>query len=305
MRQAAESGLLVMMHAENGDVIDALIKHNVAAGNLATEYHAHSHPAWAEAEATMRAVALAAMAGARLYVVHMTCEESVDQLRYGRARGLPVMGETCPQYLFFTVDDLRRPDGAKWVCSPPMRSRKDNDYLWQALADGHLQVVGTDHCPFLYDGHQPLAYEGELYQKPGKELGQGDFSRIPNGMHGIEDRLLLLWTYGVGQGRFSANRFVELTATNPAKIFGLYPRKGTIAAGSDADLVIWNPQATKKVSWHTHHMRLDHNVYEGLELVGLPEKVFVRGHLLVDGEAWYGEPGGGEYLYRRPEASVM
>jgi dihydropyrimidinase len=305
MRQAAESGLLVMMHAENGDVIDALIKHNVAAGNLATEYHAHSHPAWAEAEATMRAVALAAMAGARLYVVHMTCEESVDQLRYGRARGLPVMGETCPQYLFFTVDDLRRPDGAKWVCSPPMRSRKDNDYLWQALADGHLQVVGTDHCPFLYDGHQPLAYEGELYQKPGKELGQGDFSRIPNGMHGIEDRLLLLWTYGVGQGRFSANRFVELTATNPAKIFGLYPRKGTIAAGSDADLVIWNPQATKKVSWRTHHMRLDHNVYEGLELVGLPEKVFVRGHLLVDGEAWYGEPGGGEYLYRRPEASVM
>lgn len=305
MQKAADLGMLVMVHAENGDVVDALIKENVAAGNLATEYHAYSHPAWAEAEATLRAVALAGIAGAPLYVVHMTCEESVAQLRYGRERGLPVMGETCPQYLFFTVDELRRPDGAKWVFSPPLRQAKDNKYLWQALADGGLQSVGTDHCPFLYDGTQPLEYEGEPYQMPGKELGRGNFSKIPNGTHGIEDRMLMLWTHGVGKGRFSANRFVALTATNPAKIFGLYPRKGTIAVGSDADLVIWDPQATKTVSWRTHHTRTDYNMYEGMELVGLPEKVFVRGQMLVDGEKWHGKRGSGRYLHRQARAPIV
>ncbi|MFQ5398028.1 MAG: dihydropyrimidinase [Anaerolineae bacterium] len=305
MEKAADLGMLVLMHAENGDVVDALTRQNVAAGNLSPEYHAYSHPAWGEAEATLRAVALAGITGAPLYVVHMTCEESVDQLRYGRAHGLPVMGETCPQYLFFTVDDLCRPDGAKWICSPPMRSQKDNEYLWRALADGHLQVVGTDHCPFLFDGSKPVMYEGEPYQMPGKDSGHGDFSKTPNGMHGIEDRMLMLWSYGVNQGRFSANRFVELTATNPAKIFGLYPRKGTIAVGSDADVVIWDPKATKTVSWRTHHTRTDHNVYEGMELVGLPEKVFAWGELLVDGEQWYGRRGSGRFLHRQPYAPVL
>lgn len=298
MQVAAEHNMLILVHAENGHVVDALIRQNVAAGNLATEYHAHSHPAWSEAEATMRAVALAGVAGASLYVVHMTCAEAVDMLAYGRFRNLPVMGETCPQYLFFTEEDLRRPDGAKWVFSPPLRQAKDNEALWQALADGRLQAVGTDHCPFLYDGTKPLLYEGEPYQNPGKELGQGDFSKIPNGTHGIEDRMLLLWHHGVGQGRFSANRFVEITATNPAKIFGLYPRKGEIAVGSDADLVLWDPQARHVMSWQTHHMRIDHNIYEGMELTGRPQKVWVRGRLVVDGDNWLGVKGNGRYLHR-------
>lgn len=305
LMKAAEEGLIVMVHAENGDVLDVLIKDNVARGNLATEYHARSHPAWAEAEATMRAVALAGIAGAPLYVVHMTCEESVDQLRYGRERGLPVMGETCPQYLFFTIDNLSQHDGAKYVCSPPVRTKKDNEYLWKALASGHLQAVSTDHCPFLYDGKQPIEYEGKQYQNAGKELGQGDFSKIPNGMHGIEDRMLVLWTYGVGQGRISPNKYVELTATNPAKIFGMYPRKGTVAVGADADLVLWDPEATKVINWKNMHTRTDHNVYEGWELKGLPAKVYVRGKLLVDNDTWHGKIGEGIYVRRMSHAPII
>lgn len=305
MEKAADLGMVILIHAENGYVIDRLIKRNLAEGNLATEYHARSHPAWAETEATLRAVALAGITGAPLYVVHMTCAGAVDQLNYGRERGLPVMGETCPQYLFFTQEELRRPDGAKWVFSPPLRSREDNEYLWRALASGKLQSVGTDHCPFQFDGTKPLLYEGVPYQKPGKELGAGDFSKIPNGTHGIEDRMLLLWTFGVGEGRITPNRFVELTATNPAKIFGLYPRKGTIAVGSDADLVIWDPNATKTIGWQTHHSRTDHNIYEGMQLVGMPDKVFSRGRLLVDGEAWHGERGSGRYLHRQAHAPTV
>ena len=305
MTRAAELGMMVLVHAENGDVIDALIRQNVNAGNLAPEYHAKSHPAWAEAEATLRAISLAQIAGVPLYVVHMTCEESVDQLRYGRSHNLPVMGETCPQYLFFTTDNLRQPDGSKWIFSPPVREKKDNDYLWRALADGGLQTVATDHCPFLYDGTKPIMYEGQPYQMPGKDSGNGDFSKVPNGTHGIEERNLLLWTFGVGQNRFSVNRFVELTATNPAKIFGLYPRKGTIAVGSDADIAIWNPKATKTISVSNMHSRTDHNVYEGTELLGLPEQVFVRGELLVDGEKWNGRRGTGNFLKRQPYAPVI
>ena len=305
LMKAAEAGMITMVHAENGDVLDVLIKENVSTGNLATAYHAYSHPAWAEAEATMRAVALAGIAGAPLYVVHMTCEESVDQLRYGRERGLPVMGETCPQYLFFTVDNLCQSDGAKYVCSPPVRVEKDNEYLWNALAAGHLQAVSTDHCPFMYEGTKPIEYEGKQYQMAGKELGQEDFSKIPNGMHGIEDRMLVLWTYGVGKGRISPNKFVELTATNPAKIFGMYPSKGVVAVGADADLVIWDTEATKVISWKNMHTRTDHNVYEGWELIGLPERVYVRGQLLVHGETWNGEPGGGSYVRRSTHAQIV
>ncbi len=305
MAVAAELGMMVLVHAENGDVVDMLTRQFVAAGKLSPEYHALSHPAWSETEATLRAIALSSVADVPLYVVHITCAGAVDQVSYGRARGLPVMGETCPQYLFFTADDLRRPDGAKFICSPPVRTKADNAYLWEALADGRIQAVGTDHCPFLFDGTKPLMYDGEEYRSPGKESGGGDFSKTPNGMHGIEDRMLMLWTYGVGAGRFSANRFVALTATNPAKIFGLYPRKGTIAVGSDADLAIWNPEARKTVSAATHHTRADHNVYEGMALVGLPEKVFVRGELLVDGENWYGRRGNGRFLHRQPNAPVL
>ena len=305
MKKAAKLGMLVMVHAENGDVVDSLIKENVAAGNRDPIYHALSHPAWSEAEATLRAIGLAQVAGASLYVVHMTCEESVDQVTYGRKHGLRVMGETCPQYLFATTDNLRQPDGAKWIFSPPVREAKDNEYLWGALADGRLQTVATDHCPFLFDGSTPITYDGEVYKSPGKDSGGGDFSKVPNGTHGIEDRLPMLWTYGVGAGRFSPNRFVELMATNPAKIFGLYPQKGTIAPGSDADIVIWDPEATKTIHWQTQHTRTDHNIYEGMELRGLPEKVYSRGRLLVDGEKWYGVKGEGRFVKRRPFAPVV
>ena len=300
LMKAAEHGMLVMVHAENGDAIDVLIKEAVAKKNLDPIYHARTRPFWAEAEATLRAIALAAIAGAPLYVVHMTCEASVDQLRYARARGLPVMGETCLQYLFFTEDDLARPnfEGAKYVCSPPMRTRRDNDALWHALANSDLQVVSTDHCPFFFDGTKTIEYEGRPVKIPGKELGRGDFTKIPNGVPGLGDRMIVLWSEGVGKGRISANRFVELTATNPAKIFGLYPRKGTIAAGSDADLVIWDPAMKKTLGVATSHHRTDYNLYEGWQMTGWPEKVFVRGHLLVDGDAWHGEPGGGSYLKR-------
>jgi dihydropyrimidinase len=305
LMKAAEAGMLVMVHAENGDAIDVLVKDALAKGNLSPEWHAHTRPAWAEAEATMRAVALAGMAGAPLYVVHVTSGMAVDQIAYGRARGLQVMGETCTQYFFFTIDDLRRPDGAKWVCSPPMRTAADNEALWEAVRSNALQVVSTDHCPFLYDGTRPVEYEGEPYQMAGKELGRDSFALIPNGVPGIEDRMPILWTYGVGQGRISLNRLVELCCTNPARIFGLYPRKGTLAVGADADVVIWDPLKTKCMGAAASHQRTDYNLYEGWEITGVPDKVFMRGNLLVDGDTWNGEPGGGSFLERDAHAPVV
>ncbi len=303
--KAAEAGMLVMVHAENGDAIDVLVSEALAKGNRSPEWHALTRPAWAEAEATMRAVALAGIAGAPLYVVHVTAAMAVDQIAYGRARGLPVMGETCTQYFFFTIDNLRQPDGAKWVCSPPMRTVADNAALWAAVRNDSLQVVSTDHCPFFYDGTQSIEYEGERVAIPGKELGKESFAKIPNGVPGIEDRMPILWTYGVGQGRISLNRLVALCCTNPAKIFGLYPRKGTVAVGADADVVIWDPNLKKTVHAGNSHQRTDYNLYEGWELTGLPEKVFLRGHLLVDGDTWNGEPGGGAWLKRDAHAPVL
>ncbi len=305
LMKAGEAGMLTMVHAENGDAIQILVEKAVAEGHLTPEWHALTRPAWAEAEATMRAVAMAGMAGAPLYVVHVTNGMAVDQIAYGRERGLNVMGETCTQYFFFSVDNLRQPDGAKWVCSPPMRTAADNEALWAAIANNKLQVVSTDHCPFLYDGTTPIDYEGRPFILPGKELGAGNFTKIPNGVPGIEDRLPILWTYGVGQGRLSLNRFVEVCCTNPAKIFGLYPQKGTLAVGSDADVVIWDPSATRTLGAATSHQRTDYNLYEGWELRGLPEKVYQRGNLLVDGATWNGEPGGGQWLKRSAHAPVV
>ena len=305
MRIAKEHGMLVMLHAENGDVIDILVEEALRDGRLSPEWHAHTRPGWGGIEATLRGVALAAQSECSLYIVHVNQAGEVDQLRYGRQQDSRVMGETCPQYLFFTLDHLRRPDGAKWVCSPPMRSAKDNDELWKALADGSLQVVGTDHCPFLYDGSKPISYEDLQYVIPGKELGVGDFTKIPNGLPGVGDRLPVLWTYGVRAGRITANQFVSLTSTNPAKIFGIYPRKGAILPGSDADLVAWD--AEKRLTYgiaHAHH-RTDYNLYEGWELVGYPEKVFLRGQLIVDGNTWLGKAGTGKYIPRRPGAPVI
>ncbi len=299
LRVARDNGMLVMAHCENGDVIDVLVPEALAAGHTAAEWHALTRPGWGAVEATLRLVAMAHEADAPVYIVHMNMGGEVDMLRYGRERGTKVMGETCPQYLFFTLDALRRPDGAKWVCSPPMRSEADNARLWSGLKDGTVQTIGTDHCAFFFDGSQPIVYEGQPVQIPGKELGREDFTKIPNGLPGVQDRLPILWTYGVRAGRISANQFVALTSTSPARIFGLYPRKGALLPGSDADLVIWDPD--RKVSYGVamSQQRTDYNLYENWELVGYPEKVFLRGQLIVDGEAWLGRRGGGRYLERR------
>jgi dihydropyrimidinase len=305
LRIARDHGMLVMLHAENGDVIETLISEAVAAHHLTPEWHAKTRPAWGAVEATLRASSLAAQAEAPIYIVHMNAAGEVDMLKYAREHGVKVMGETCPQYLFFTEDDLRRPDGAKWVCSPPMRTKADNARLWEGLADGTLQTIGTDHCPFFFDGTKAILYEGQLIAIPGKELGREDFTRIPNGLPGIGDRLAVLWTSGVGSGKLTANQFVALTSTNPAKIFGLYPRKGALLAGSDADLVIWDPH--KQVKYGVAHsaQRTDYNLYEGWELTGYPEKVFLRGELIVDGEKWLGRHGMGQFLVCQAGAALL
>jgi len=304
LRIAKENGMLVMAHCENGDVIDTLIPEALAAGHVSPEWHGLTRPAWGAVEATLRMAALAEQADAPVYIVHMNAGGEVDMLKYARERGVKVMGETCPQYLFFTIDHLRRPDGAKWVCSPPMRTEKDNARLWEGLHDGILQTIGTDHCPFFFDGTKPIVYEGKEIAIPGKELGRDDFTKIPNGLPAVGDRLPILWMYGVRAGKISANQFVAMTATNPAKIFGLYPRKGTLLPGSDADIVIWDSE--KRVKYgvaHSHH-RTDYNLFEGWEVVGMPEKVFLRGKMIVEGNEWKGAAGQGQFL-KRGEGEVL
>jgi dihydropyrimidinase len=298
LRIARDNGMLIMLHAENGDVIELLVNEALAAGYVTPEWHAKTRPAWGAVESAMRAFALAATAGAPLYLVHMNTAGEVDMLHYARERGLKVMGETCPQYMFFTEDDLRRPDGAKWICSPPMRSAADNTRLWEGAANGTIQTIGTDHCPFFYDGTTPILYEGKPVAIPGKELGRDDFTKIPNGLPGVQDRLPVLWSTGVGTGKLTANQFVALTSTNPAKIFGLYPRKGALLPGSDADIVVWDP--AKKVLYGValSQQRTDYNLYEGWELTGMPENVFLRGRLIVDGGRWLGTKGEGKFLSR-------
>jgi dihydropyrimidinase len=305
MRIAAANGMLVMLHAENGDVIETLVEEALQEHHLTPEWHARTRPTWGAVEATLRACSLAAQAGAALYVVHMNVAGEVDMLQYARRQGVKVMGETCPQYLFFTEEDLRRPDGAKWVCSPPMRGKADNARLWDGLESGIIQTVGTDHCPFFFDGTKPILYEGQEIAIPGKELGKDDFTKIPNGLPGVQDRLPVLWTTGVGEGRLTPEQFVALTSTNPARIFGLYPRKGALLPGSDADIVIWDPE--KKVKYGVAHsqQRTDYNLYEGWELTGYPEKVFLRGQLIVDGENWLGRRGMGRFLEAQPYAPIL
>jgi dihydropyrimidinase len=305
LRIAGQHGLLTMLHAENGDVIDILVPEALAAGHTSPEWHAYTRPAWGAVESTLRGAALAAQARAPLYIVHMNTAGEVDQLSYARQRGLPIMGETCPQYLFFTVKDLKRPDGAKWICSPPMRTASDNERLWHALEDGTIQTVATDHCAFFFDGTTPIQYEGQPVAIPGKELGAGDFSKIPNGLPGVGDRLPILWTYAVRTGRLSPNQFVALNCTHPAKIFGLYPQKGSLLPGADADIVIWDPDRQIKYGVaHSQH-RTDYNLYEGWMLTGYPEKVFLRGRMIVEDEKWLGKSGQGKYLKRQPGAPVL
>jgi dihydropyrimidinase len=304
MQIARDNGMLVMAHCENGDVIDTLVAQELAAGHTTPEWHALTRPAWGGVEATLRVAGMASAADAPVYIVHMNVGGEVDMLQYARERGVKVMGETCPQYLFFTIDDLRREDGAKWICSPPMRTAQDNARLWEGLSQGVLQTIGTDHCPFFYDGTRPIVYAGREIAIPGKELGKGDFTKIPNGLPGVEDRLPVMWTCGVRSGKISANQFVAYNSTNPAKIFGLYPRKGALLAGSDADLVIWDPEKRVTYGVAHAHQRTDYNLYEGWELTGMPEKVFLRGKLIVDGEQWLGKAGNGLFL-KREEGEVL
>ena len=305
MRIAKKAGMLTLMHAENGDVIDVLIEEALKAGNTSPVWHARTRPAWGATEAVLRGSSLAAQAGAPLYIVHMNAAGEVDQLEYARNLGLPIMGETCPQYLFFTEDNLAQADGAKWICSPPMRSNKDNARLWEGLEKGIVKVMATDHCPFFYDGTKPILYEGQHVAIPGKELGKDDFTKIPNGLPGVGDRLPVLWTSAVNSGRMSPNEFVALHCTNPAKIFGLYPQKGTIMPGSDADIAIWDPEKTVTYGVGATHHRTDYNLYEGWHLKGFPEKVFSRGKLIVDGETWFGKKGEGKFIYRKPFAEIL
>lgn len=305
LKIAAKNGFLTMLHAENGDVIDILVDEALKAGHTEPIWHARTRPAWGAVEAVLRSAALAAQADAPLYIVHMNTAGGIDQLAYARDRGVKVMGETCPQYLFFTENELERPDGAKWICSPPMRKKSDNERIWQGLTDNTLHTVGTDHCPFFFDGTKAISYEGKSVKIPGKELGKDDFTKIPNGLPGVADRMPILWTEGVGKGRITPNQFVAYTSANPARIFGLYPRKGCLQPGSDADLVVWDPDKKLIYGVDVAHQRTDYNLYEGWELQGYPEKVFLRGKCIVDGDKWLGKRGQGQFLERKPFAEVI
>jgi dihydropyrimidinase len=229
----------------------------------------------------------------------MNAGGEVDQLDYARSKGLKVMGETCPQYLLFNDDKLEGKDAAKWVCSPPLRKLEDQQRLWQGLQNGIIQTIATDHCPFFYNGNKPILYEGVSVAIPGKELGKGNFTRIPNGLPGVGDRLPVLYTEMVSSGKFSINEFVKLNCSNSAKIFGLYPQKGTLAVGSDADIVLWDPQKKIKYGISYSQQRTDYNLYEGRMLTGFPILVFSRGKLIMREGEWFGKPGQGRYLPRQ------
>jgi dihydropyrimidinase len=286
MMAAGEAGGLVCMHAENGIVIQELVKRALAEGKTAPKYHALTRPTRAEAEGTGRAIAIAEMAGAPVYIVHLSCQEALQKVQEARDMGLPAFAETCPQYLFldYTRYEQEGFEGAKYVLTPPLRDKWHQDELWKGLRMNDLQVISTDHCPFCF--------------KEQKELGKDDFSKIPNGGPGVENRLSLVYNGGVVAGRISLNRFVELVSTAPAKLFGLFPRKGTIAVGSDADIVIFDPQAEITISASTHHMNIDYNAYEGMQVKGVTETVLSRGKVIIDKGAYRGTPGEGKFLKR-------
>ncbi|MEU9485099.1 dihydropyrimidinase [Streptomyces decoyicus] len=285
MQQSADNGGLIMMHAENGIAIDVLVEQALAAGRTDPRYHGEVRRVLLEAEATHRTIQLARVAGAPLYVVHVSAEEALAEIAQARDKGLNVFGETCPQYLFLSTDNLAEPDfeGAKYVCSTPLRPREHQTALWRGLRTNDLQVVSTDHCPFCFQGQ--------------KELGRGDFSKIPNGMPGVENRMDLLHQ-AVVEGRISRRRWIEIACAAPARMFGIYPKKGTIAPGADADLVIYDPTAQQTVSAETHHMNVDYSAYEGKQLTGQVETVLSRGELVIDRREFTGRAGHGQYIPR-------
>ncbi len=299
LRLANDLGMLVMLHAEDGDEIEALVSEALSIGNTAPIWHARTRSNQGAVEAVGRGIEIATQADAEIFIAHMNTGGGADLLKKAREQGIRAMGETCPQYLFFTDEEYLREDGSKWVCSPPMRTKDDNERLWNAIQKEIIQVVSTDHCPFFYDGTKSITYEGEDIAIPGKELGNGDFTKIPNGLPGVGDRMIMLWTYGVGVGRITENQFVALTSTNAARIFGL-ENKGEIRVGADADILIWDPNRELNYGIKYSHHRTDHNLYEGMQVKGFPEKVFLRGKLLVDGEEWMGTKGSGKFLKRKP-----
>jgi dihydropyrimidinase len=292
MRQTGNNGALVCMHAENGGVIDLFVQKALAEGKTAPIYHALTRPTTAEAEAVNRAIALSQMAGAPVYIVHLSSADALEKVSEARDKGIPVFAETCPQYLLLSIEDLDRPnfEGAKYVFTPPLREKWHQDKLWEGLRKNTLQVVSTDHCPFCF--------------KEQKEMGRDSFAKIPNGGPGVENRLQLIHHHGVNLKRISLNRWVELVSTTPAKMFGLYPRKGTIAIGSDADLVVWDPNKELTISAHSHHMRVDYSMFEGFKVKGDAETVLSRGEVIVDKGKWSGKAGRGEFIKRNTYAGA-
>ncbi|MCM3029743.1 dihydropyrimidinase [Niallia sp. MER 6] len=283
---AKELGALVMVHAENGDVIDYLVKKALQEGNTAPIYHALTRPPEAEGEATGRAAALTGLAKSQLYVVHVSCAEAAEKIAAARNSGIDIWGETCPQYLVLDQSYLEKPDfeGAKYVWSPPLREKHNQEILWNALKTGQLQTLGSDQCSFDFKGQ--------------KDLGKDDFSKIPNGGPLIEDRVSILYSEGVVGGRISLNQFVDIMSTKAAKLFGLYPQKGTIAVGSDADLVIFNPDVKRVISAETHHMAVDYNPFEGMEVTGEPVSVLSRGEFVIKDKLFTGQAGAGQFIKR-------
>src|SRR2546426_4403908 len=286
MTAAGENGGLICMHAENGVVIDVLVKRALAEGKTAPKYHALTRPTRAEAEGVHRAIAIAEMAHAPVYIVHLSCYDALREVQAARDMGLPAFAETCPQYLFLDHSYYEQEgfEGAKYVMTPPLRDRSNQEQLWKGLRGDDLQVISTDHCPFCF--------------KEQKELGRDDFSKIPNGGPGVEHRMSLIYDGGVVQKRISLNRFVELTSTAASKIFGLFPRKGTIAVGSDADIVIFDPDLEQTISSKTHHMRVAYSAYEGRRVRGVTETVISRGNVIVENGTFKGKAGMGRFLKR-------
>lgn len=300
MRKIGDHGGMVNLHAENGVVIQALIEEALEQGHTSPKHHQLTRPQILEGEATHRVIRIAELAEVPVYIVHLSAKEALDAVVEARDRGIRAFAETCPHYLFLDDSEYDRPgfDGAKFVMTPPLRDHECQQALWRGLRFDDLQIVSTDHCPFCFNEKA----HGILKSK---QLGVDDFSKIPNGAPGVEFRLPLLFDGGVKAGRIGLNRFVQLTATAPAKMFGMFPRKGTIAVGSDADIVVFDPEETHVLSAGTHHSNVDYSLFEGREVTGKVKKVFLRGHLIVNDDEWLGRPGMGQYLKRSASGQII
>ncbi|MBW4651521.1 MAG: dihydropyrimidinase [Kaiparowitsia implicata GSE-PSE-MK54-09C] len=300
MRAVGAHGGMINLHAENGEVIQVLIEEALAQGNTSPKFHALTRPRIMEAEATHRAIRLAELAEVPVYMVHLSAKEALDSVVEARDRGIPAFAETCPHYLFLSIEDYDRPgfEAAKYVMTPPLREHECQHALWRGLRFDDLQIVSTDHCPFCFN-------ENPHGLNKSKQMGLGNFERIPNGAPGVEFRLPLLFDGGVNQGRLTLNRFVQLTSTAPAKMFGMFPRKGAIAVGSDADLVLFDPNQPQTLSASTHHSLVDYTLYEGFHLLGKVAKVFLRGQMIVNGDEWLGQAGMGRYQRRAASGRIL